>query len=333
VSRSSERFDALLGRVTRHQPHAELTENTVSVEDRRAVDLRERMAEGCESPPPQPVTCRELGTRSLTRMTAAPRRQRPPPRRVEVRRSEWLTPHLVRVTFGGASLADLAPGQPTGHIKVFLPSAGESELNLPDWGPDGPVFDESQPRPTVRTYTPRRLDSAACELDVDFVTHAGGVASEWAAAARTGDNAAVAGIGRGYEIDAEATSFVIAGDESALPALSVLLEALPHAATVHVIAETRFADARIALPSHPGARVTWCEPGAEGPGTGLAEALAAVTFEADTRVWVATEAGAVRAIRRDLLGARGVAPEHVVTRGYWKLGESNHPDGDYATDA
>ena len=41
----------------------------------------------------------------------------------------------------------------------------------------------------------------------------------------------------------------------------------------------------------------------------------------------------MRAIRRQLLGERDVALERLVTRGYWKLGESNHPDGDYATDA
>ena len=58
-----------------------------------------------------------------------------------------------------------------------------------------------------------------------------------------------------------------------------------------------------------------------------------VALTDDTRVWVATEATAVRAIRRQLVDERDVSTERLVTRGYWKLGASNHPDGDYAIDA
>ena len=48
-----------------------------------------------------------------------------------------------------------------------------------------------------------------------------------------------------------------------------------------------------------------------------------------TRLWIATEAGVVRRIRRALLDERGVLAEHLVTRGYWKRGAANHPDRDY----
>jgi NADPH-dependent ferric siderophore reductase len=253
---------------------------------------------------------------------------------VEVRRADWLTPHLVRVAFGGPALEGFELGLPTGHIKVFLPSAGEAEPALPTFGPDGPTFDDALPRPIVRTYTPRTFDAAALELMVDFVIHEGGPASDWATRAAPGDKAAIAGPGRGYAVDEDARSFVIAGDETALPALGVLLEALPSEASIDVIAEVRDATARVELPHHPGARVRWCEPRAGvAPGSALGTALADVELQEDTKVWVATEAQAVRAIRRSLLNDRRCDAERIVTRGYWKLGEANHPDGDYATDA
>jgi NADPH-dependent ferric siderophore reductase len=253
---------------------------------------------------------------------------------VEVRRADWLTPHLVRVTFGGPALDGFELGLPTGHIKVFLPSAGEPEPALPSYGPDGPTFDDALPRPTIRTYTPRRFDTATRELVVDFVIHEEGPASDWAARAAPGDKVAIAGPGRGYDVDRDARSFVIGGDEAALPALGVLLETLPSDASIDVIAEVRDDTARVELPDHPGARTHWCESRPDdAPGSALGAAFRDVELQSDTRVWVATEAHAVRTIRRALLNDRECDPARVVTRGYWKLGAANHPDGDYATDA
>ena len=40
-----------------------------------------------------------------------------------------------------------------------------------------------------------------------------------------------------------------------------------------------------------------------------------------------------RGLRRHLLEKRGLASEQIVTRGYWKLGATDHPDGDYGQDA
>lgn len=37
----------------------------------------------------------------------------------------------------------------------------------------------------------------------------------------------------------------------------------------------------------------------------------------------------MRRIRRYLLEEVGLLPEQMVTRGYWKLGAPDHPDGDY----
>ena len=51
-----------------------------------------------------------------------------------------------------------------------------------------------------------------------------------------------------------------------------------------------------------------------------------------TAWWIACEAGAMRRIRKHLLGERRIDPALVHTRGYWKLGETNYPDHDYGAD-
>lgn len=258
---------------------------------------------------------------------------RKPPRPVEVARVENLSPHMVRITVTGEALADWPEGDPTGHCKVFLPAEGETEPALPEMGPDGLVYPKDRPRPVVRTYTPRRIDRDAKELVLDFVLHGHGEASTWAQSAKPGMKLAVGGVGRGYVIDTDATKFHLAGDEAAIPALAVLLESLPTSAQITVDIEVRGEDAHIVMPEHPNARLQWHTlAAAEQPGSTLINALADVAPDDQLRIWVATEAKAVRTIRRAFLD-RGMPVENLVTRGYWKLGESNHPDGDYATDA
>jgi NADPH-dependent ferric siderophore reductase len=262
--------------------------------------------------------------------TPAPtaRRRRPPPRRVEVTAIERLTPNLVRVTVGSDAMEGFELSGPASHIKIFLPAKGESEPTLPVWGPDGPSLPEGASRPTVRTYTPRRFDPATNQLDIELVVHGAGPASSWADWAELGDRLAVAGPGRHYEVDTECTHFVIAGDDTAVPAIGTLLEGLPASATATVLVESAHPEARPDLPDHPGASVAWLEPAGE-PGDALAAGIADVSFGLDARIWVACEAGAVRRIRRAITDERGFPAERLVTRGYWKIGEADHPDGDY----
>ena len=152
--------------------------------------------------------------------------------------------------------------------------------------------------------------------------HGHGPLSTWADRAEVGGAAAIAGTGRGYTIDSTARAFLLAGDESALPAIGVLLGALPSEAEVQVLVELQHPDARLELPAHPGAAVTWLEAGA-APGDSLVAAVTGATLGAETRVWAAGEAAAVHRIRRDLLDEREIPRSHAVVRGYWKRGRGD----------
>ncbi len=256
------------------------------------------------------------------------RREAPPFRRVRVRRVEPLTPHLLRVTMAGPELAGLPVGLPTGNVRVLLPPDGADEVLLPRWNGNEFLLPDGS-RPTIRSYTPRRYDPEGPELDVDVVLHEQGRVAAWAKAARPGDPVAVSGTGRGYPIDPEARSFLLAGDESAIPAISVLLEVLPPDAAVRVAVEVSAPDARLDLPAHPGAAVSWEDlPPDATRGDALFSAVAAAELAPDTRLWVAGEAAAVQRIRRLLFQERGMPRSSAYVRGYWKSGRAGDDDGE-----
>ena len=140
---------------------------------------------------------------------------------------------MARVTFSGPDLEGLRVTQPASSIRVLLPGPDVPELVLPSWNGNEFLLPDGT-RPSIRTFTPRRLDVDALELDVDIVIHDGGLAARWVGSAEPGDPVAISGPGRGYDIDRAATAFVLAGDETAIPAICQLLEALPGRIPVQV---------------------------------------------------------------------------------------------------
>ena len=250
------------------------------------------------------------------------RREPPRFRRVSVQGVERVGPRMVRVTVAGPELDGFVVEEPAASVRLLLPPAGERELVLPDWNgnefrlPDGR-------RAPLRTLTPRRVDADALELDVEIVVHGGGAASAWAEAAEPGDEVAVSGPGRGYTVDPDASSFLLAGDETAVPAISQLLEAIPPEASVEVRVEVAEPSGRIELPRHPGAAVEWVDlPEGAAPGDALVAAVRAAHIGAGTQVWVAGEAAAVQRVRRHLFDELGLPRSQGHVRGYWKAGRS-----------
>lgn len=260
-------------------------------------------------------------------------RRLPPRRRVTVVGVERPTPRVVRLTVRGDDLAGFATDGPAAHVKLILPPPGHLEVVLPTYAEDGtPIFAPGAPRPFLRTYTPLQFDADRRELAIEVLLHGAGPASRWAAQAEVGHQIVVAGPRGGYSVDPSAEDFLLLADDTALPAASMVLAALPSGARARVVAEVVDADEERDLPGD--AAVVWCHRG-EDPsraGQALERQLATTELDPGTRVWVACEAGAMRRLRRSLLGERGVRVEHLVTRGYWKLGEGDHPDGDYGVD-
>ena len=236
------------------------------------------------------------------------------------------SPHLMRITLTGPDLRGLELGLPAASVRLLLPPVGTNEVVVPTWNGNEFLFEHGE-RPVIRTLTPLQFDPGTPELDVEVVRHGHGPLSTWAAAARPGDRGALSGPGRGYEVDPSAPSYLLAGDESALPAITQLIPLLPATAEVLVLIEVGSLEARIDLPPHPHLTEQWHQlPADARGGDALVAGVLGVDLDPEVRVWAAGEAAAVQRIRKYLFDERGLTRSRAVVRGYWKHGR----DGDTA---
>lgn len=244
------------------------------------------------------------------------------PRRIttlHVRRTEQLTPHMIRVVLGGDDLAAF-PDTPftDRYVKLQLPRPG---VTYPEpFDPDR--IREELPReqwPVMRTYTVRALDHATGELTIDFVVHGDeGVAGPWAVAARPGDVLRFMGPGGAYTPDPDADWYLVAGDESALPAIGAALERIPPGRPVLAFLEVGDAAEHQPLPGAPDA--VWLHRDPAHPDQ-LVEAVRAAAFpQGRVDAFVHGEAGFVRDLRLLLRDERAVPREALSISGYWRRG-------------
>ncbi|WP_051580348.1 siderophore-interacting protein [Pseudonocardia acaciae] len=246
-------------------------------------------------------------------------------RTLRVLRTERVTPRMARVTLGGEELAGYPPFAPDQRIKLFFPVAGQSRPAMPRASSGGPVWPPGEPRPIIRSYTVRRFDPDAGELDVDFVLHGEhGPAAEWAARAEPGDWVGVSDPGGRYRPDASAGAHLIIGDESALPAIATVLDALrDFDGPIEAYIEVADPAEEQPLPTTAATRPHWLHRGDAPPGRPLLDAVRAAELPTGVppsrcQAWLSAEATAVRDIRAHLLDDRALPRRMIYATGYWR---------------
>ncbi|MET8859064.1 siderophore-interacting protein [Streptomyces sp. NPDC004579] len=255
-------------------------------------------------------------------MAERPERKPRKPHSAKVLRTERLTPHMQRVVLGGDALTDFATSGRTDHYVKLL------------FGPPGVTYPEpfdldrvreEFPReqwPVTRTYTVRAWDSETRELTLDFVVHGDeGLAGPWALRAQPGDLVRFMGPGGAYAPDTTADWHLLAGDESALPAIAAALESLPDAATVRAFVEVSGPEEEQKIDSD--AEIVWLHRGDRPIGATLVEAVRALEFpEGRVHAFVHGEAAFVKELRGLLRVDRGIPREDLSISGYWRLGHN-----------
>ncbi|MEV4313990.1 siderophore-interacting protein [Actinocrispum sp. NPDC049592] len=235
---------------------------------------------------------------------------------------EQLTPHMVRVVLGGDSLAGLPADQFTDHyIKILFPQPG---VTYPEPFDVGAIRAGMPPEtwPVIRTYTVRRWSPEVPELWVDFVIHGDvGVAGPWALRAKPGDQVFFMGPGGGYAPSAEADWHLLAGDESALPAIAAALEGMPAGARVTAFIEVIDPAEVQKLETPAAADIIWLYRGDERPGSALVPAVRSFEFpDGQMQAFVHGEANFVKDLRRYLRVERGIPLSQLSISGYWRNG-------------
>jgi NADPH-dependent ferric siderophore reductase len=289
---------------------------------------------------------------------------------------ERVSPSFVRVTFSGADLADFGtPGRVLDQrIKLVFPAPGASVPRLApsdNWYSAWLALPDDE-RGAMRTYSIRELlvTDEGTRLVVDFVLHLApgstGPASRWADAAAEGDELLVIGPRRGRKEDGgieyapgDARAILLAGDETAAPAIAVILEQLPPDARGTVVVELPHPEDAEYLPRHPGfqyrvsarsnrERHVHLVPAVEDAAVTLAPAgrgaeVEEIDVDADILwevprtakggaalksaplySWLAGEASAIKSLRRHLVTELGVDRRAIAFMGYWRLGKAEN---------
>jgi NADPH-dependent ferric siderophore reductase len=250
-----------------------------------------------------------------------------------VERTERLSPHMVRVHLGGPAFeAFVAAADPERlattdkYVKLLLakPSLGLTPpYDLESLRESLPKHD----RPARRTYTVRAVDHEARTIAVDFVVHGDdGLAGPWAASAQPGDLLALSGPGGGYRPSEDPdVTHVLLGDDSALPAISAALEAMPDTATGIALVEVAGPADEQDLAHPAGVDLRWLHRDATGaePGTLLLEAARSLERASrPVQVFAHGERTAIKAIRRLLQDDWGLEKSEMSLSAYWALGRA-----------
>lgn len=251
-------------------------------------------------------------------------------RELAVGRVVDVTSGMKRITLTGSQLGEFtSPGgdlQPAftspgfdDDIRLLFPYPGESEPVLPVIENGRVTFAEGR-RPIARAYSVRRYDSESRELDVDFVLHGHGVAADWARRARPGDPIHIAGPGKTQSLPAGCDWFLVAGDDTAIPAIARLLEELPCDARGQVLIDVAEDDHRQELTAPEGIEISWI-PRHTGTRHPLLNAIRGVNWhDNEPFAWLAGEQAEVQKTRRFLVKERGVPKSDIDFTGYWKRG-------------
>lgn len=266
-------------------------------------------------------------------------------RELDVLKVEDVTPGMRRVILGGPSMrrhvrngVELPEVRSKGFdddIKLLPvdPVTGSLPFDVPTNLDNGTVDWPAGAFPYSRTYTVRRFDCSTGEMAVDFAVHDGGLASDWAYRVQPGETILVAGPKHSSSLPRGVDWVLLAGDETALPAIAHCLEKLPKDLPATVVIEVAQPSHRQELDSVASVDVTWLYRSENSGRSRLVETVQSAQWrEGQPYLWIAGEASTIKPLRRWAKQDREIAKEFVEIAGYWKKRDTPAPDPSAAVD-
>ena len=210
--------------------------------------------------------------------------------------TEDLAPHVRSVTFASTDLVgfEYVPGQ---DLMIEFPMA------------DGSLR---------RRYTIRRADPQAGTATLEFELHDGrGVANEWARGATVGDRLESIGPRGNIGLRADAEHHLFVADDSAMPPVFAMLEALPAEASATAVLVTPHGPESRPGPRQPAASVVWTDEAS------LSEVLPPLDGGV---AYVFGERSMVKDARQTLGAAAGA--DRIAAKAYWRRDQPNAGHGE-----
>lgn len=240
-------------------------------------------------------------------------------RRVTLTRREWLTRSYVRIRLQGDELSGFTSLGADDHIRIFFPEG------------DPLTVEELRAAPS-REYTPLAWGEDWLELEFaihgDPVAGTAGIAAAWAATAPLGARAGVGGPRGSKVLAGRPDAWLLAGDETAVPAMRRFAQAMDADAVGRIFVEVEDAAHELAIDAPAGVGVEQVHRDHAPAGSALAARLDAIG--ADKRPagsvfgFVAAEQSIVKPGRALLLDRWGLSTDQVTVKGYWKRGETEY---------
>ncbi|WP_312171942.1 siderophore-interacting protein [Microbacterium sp.] len=232
-------------------------------------------------------------------------------RTVTLSAREWLAPDFVRVRLTGSDLEGFESPGSDDHMRLFFPTGPVSSV------------EEMRAAPS-REYTP--LAWGSDWLDVEFAVHGdAGVAAPWAATAALGSSIGVGGPRGSAVIAGTPDSWLLVGDETAIPAIRRFAALIPADVSARIVIETVSAGREVDIEAPVD--IEWLHRGDAPSGAALIAFLDGLTAEDsngdDPFVFIAAEQSIVKP-GRALLERWGIDPARAVVKGYWKRGEAEY---------
>jgi len=219
-------------------------------------------------------------------------------REVTVARINRVSPGFASITFQGEALADFTSLSFDDHVKFMFNDANGEQVR--------------------RDYTPRRVDTDACEIDIEFALHGHGGAAEWARNATIGQRAIIGGPRGSMILPLAMDWHLLIGDDSALPAVTRRLEELPADASVDAVLLVDAADRRKFV-TRADARIHWVDSD-----NALLQVLKALPLQAGVGLaWGGGEAALMARVRQVLVET-GMPRQAAKVSAYWKRGVADH---------
>jgi NADPH-dependent ferric siderophore reductase len=216
--------------------------------------------------------------------------------------AEQLTPRMRRVTVQSDAMRDV-PIRPAQDVELLLR--------------------EQSGRRVKRRYTIRHARPDTGELDLDVLLHGEGPGARWGGAAQPGDEVEFQGPRGKLELRT-ASWHLLVGDESALPAIAAICEALGGREPAVAVIEVQDAADELPVP----ADVRWVHRGdaAAGGAELLSAALDGLNAPLGAHAYLMGETRAMVALRA-LLEQRGIEHDAIFVKGYWNLGRPDRLAG------
>ncbi|MFD2740949.1 siderophore-interacting protein [Sulfitobacter aestuarii] len=201
------------------------------------------------------------------------------------------------------------------HIRLLIPPPGRA----PTWprvGANGrTIWPDGDDALHIPAYTIRAVDPAAGWLDVDIFLHGNGATCRWAQEVAPGEKVGISGPGGGWLPPGD--RWVLAGDETALPAMARMLELAPVGITGQALIEVADAQSEIALASPPGFTIRWLHRATAAQDLVTAFRSLPLPAGEGAYVWFAAEKSQAAAVRQYLRSRPDIGKSQRHVAGYW----------------